>query len=62
MLTLLVWLLGIALLVVAVRRFVPETSQPMKMIMVWVLVAIAVLLILQAFGVLNVLNAPLPRG
>ncbi len=55
-LTLLAWLLALAGVVIAVRAFMPESAQPIKKIIVWVLAAIAVWLILDAFGVIDILR------
>jgi hypothetical protein len=54
--TLFAWLLVIAILVIVVRMVMPESAQPIKNLIIWALVAVAVFILLDAFGVLDALR------
>jgi endonuclease/exonuclease/phosphatase (EEP) superfamily protein YafD len=54
--TLLILLVLLGVLAWATRRYMPETTQPMKTIILVVLGAVAVLLVLQAFGILTAIG------
>lgn len=56
LISLVVSLLVIAVIVILVRMFLPETAQPVKNLIIWVLFAIAIWLVLVAFGVLDALS------
>lgn len=53
---LLIWLVLIAVLVVITRMAMPESAQPIKRIIIWTLAAIAIYLVLAAFGVIDALR------
>ncbi len=56
LLQLLVWLIVLGVCVILARKFLPESMQPIKNIIIAVIVIIAVLITLSAFGILDALR------